>query len=374
VLPDQLAIVARERALRALHGESWLAPLRAILLAGYELRRGLVEHVVAFRADDFTAAAPALYAAAPLVRSLAVPGRFVEEVPTAIADRLEALILLEPCYLDVPQIAAFVASPHLANLRRFAIVNARLTPEGARALLALPAALDHLGLDLNRQFVDYPVEADHVLTTLATARPFAALRSLHLAGIHTADLSPLVALQGLTSLVLRHCRIPARAVLDLATHLPALTSLELDLDLVAELELEALVDLPQLRHLRVRQLRGHLPRTDDGAVAIAASLHTDRHRHLELVANQIERVGARALAKLPGLVRLDLDTIDDDSPRLVQAFQSTYRPPSPAYPAEIAHLLLDSQKLAAIKTYRALTGAAFSEATLAVERMLDDRP
>jgi len=81
-----------------------------------------------------------LFERAPLLRSIGIPGAAAHPVPAALA-RVEALALHE---LDTEapfeHTIELLASPHLAQLRRFEVTNGRLDDRGGRALRAAGAA------------------------------------------------------------------------------------------------------------------------------------------------------------------------------------------------------------------------------------------
>lgn len=134
--------------------EDALAPLAAriaepvkALVDGWEIRRGLVEHVT-LRAADFPRRAAELYARAPIRHlTLTAAGDALDAIDSPHLARLHSLSLAGGG-LDDLALARLARSPHLARLRWLDLAGNAITAEGLGALAAastLPA-LRHVRL------------------------------------------------------------------------------------------------------------------------------------------------------------------------------------------------------------------------------------
>jgi uncharacterized protein (TIGR02996 family) len=167
------ALSARADELRAAHLAAWLAPLYAIVPeAGFELRRGLVEHAALHRDDDLEVHGAALLEAAPLLRSVAIRGATLALPPGEAFARLEVLTLNEASQLGAAPIAAFAASPTLARLRTLRLVNCMLDRDELEALLPFGRSRPIFDVHLNRPYAAPTVDAAWASAHLPPRAPF----------------------------------------------------------------------------------------------------------------------------------------------------------------------------------------------------------
>jgi len=188
-------IVAHELELRAALAPALLEPLHAIAPAGYELRRGFVEHAELLRAEI----PDELFARAPLLRSLGVRGAVIDRPLPACVARLDALALHElgaSRFMDADHIAAFTASPHVARLRRLEITNGRLDDAALAALVAIAAPLEHLRIDVAYPYERFGNNPARLLEQVAVSPARASLHALEVVGFAARAIKrPLAKLQ-----------------------------------------------------------------------------------------------------------------------------------------------------------------------------------
>lgn len=384
--PFDAAMVARERQLLAEHADIWTNPLRTVFDAGYQFRRGLVEHVAAWRvldvaispapptdpepiiefARDLTDRLGLVMAKAPLLRSLAVRAEaFMYELPRSWAS-LHALHLTESGYGSPEAITA--ALRHVPALRRLQLASASIGSEQVASVLDAPQPLEHLGIHIGWHVSARPAPAV-VTERIANNTALHALRSLHLAGFGLENLDHLGCLSKLERLALDRCSVTPNELIELVAQLPSLTMLEYqfhDTDKI-ELELAALLAAaPKLRRLALTGM------TLDSPTAITQT----KLRRVILDRCGIDDGAAKTIVEaLPDAIEIQID--DDGLTTLQTQFRLgeralRYRPAPPRAPPKVVELL-PSNKIMAVKEYRELTGAGLADAKMAVERIDEER-
>ena len=363
--------IDRERALRRMHDDRWMGPLRAIAEAGWVMRRGFVEHMTAWRARDFVDHAAAIVGRAPLLRSLAIGGEAVlASVPELGA--VTSLTLEEAGPLEAATFHPFVTG-QLPGLKRLELANVTRDRESAQAVVELPAEtveLEHLGYCPRRVVGHTPEKQDAipwVVRAIAGRHP--QLRSLAVGRCYGLALDGLDELGRLESLVLDDCAIGGQ----LAALPHQLVSLTIDNDQLAADDLARLLAaLPRLSRLRLR----YAGLRDEHAEAIAATAPATLRR-LDVAGNQLEDDGARALLGMTQLVRLELAHNPNIKAALVHEARAharvRYRPELPGMPEDILTDLARGNKIGAIKRYREITGLGLANALHAIERISDER-
>jgi uncharacterized protein (TIGR02996 family) len=283
--PRRQKLHEREWALLQKHCQPWLAPLRPVLdrqpsffarlrqfLSGpdpawrwdwtyaVQFRRGFVESL-SLSAADFPALAPALFAAAPLLRDLSLG-----------------------CHAP-GDMAPLFHSPSLARLEGLYLTGEGLGPQGIELLVDCPHLkhLRELYLRINPLTID-------CLTILATSKLMSQLTSLTLYLVQPEDAEGTVV------------RDSIRALAE-SPMCHSLQTLNLRFNLTGDAGVGALAHSPYLSRLTKLDL-GCNRITDTGAAALAASPYLSALRVLELEGNLIADAGARALAASTTLARL----------------------------------------------------------------------
>jgi uncharacterized protein (TIGR02996 family) len=393
--PTDPAVIAREKELREAHAATWAIGLTAIVPAGYEFRRGFVEHVTAWSESDIAHFVPEpvedppplyrpaieephdrlgdIVAAAPLVNGLTTRG---DAILCTITDGWKPLrsVTLQQPRAGVDRIQAFLAHPALARLRRLQLTCVEVDDDRARAWLGSTQPLEHLGM----------VGGWHV--SLAPTRNLAelivenpalhGLTSLHLGNFALRDLKPLAELRHLERLALHRAMVTAHEIEKLLPALPNLEMLEIDDDdeQLGLLDVEALLAAtPKLRRLAIRNsLLGFA-----GAKVLASSPHTTALRRIELEQCGLDSAATRLLVDSPhlrgvGWWRILEDNLDPThADALAKRRTLHYQPPPPTYPPTVMDSL-PKNKIGAIKNYRTLTRAGLADSKMAVETIVEE--
>ncbi len=382
--PGDVAVIARERQLHDEHADVWTGPLRNIFDAGYVFRRGFVEHVTvwlegdvtypnATREDvaiDRTDRLGELFVHAPLLRSITVRSdAILRPLPPSWA-RLRTVHLHGPGY-STPDSITF-ALAQMTALRRLQLTSMSLVDEQVAAVIELSQPLEHLGLHLGWHISARP-GADIITTCLAEHSRLRDLRSLHLAGMELAALDRLTCLTKLERLSIDRCRVDPGNLIALVSKLPALTMLEYqfhDSETTIDLDLAGLLAAaPNLRRLALSGV------TLGGDAAVLAQ--APKLRRLVLERCGIGDLGARHLLEAPSLAdAIELQITDDQltlqTRERVEARALRYREHAASYPRQVLEML-PTNKIGAIKEYRALTGAGLADAKMAVEQIDEER-
>lgn len=384
--PFDAAMVARERQLLAEHADIWTIPLRAELDAGYQFRRGLVEHVSAWRIFD-VAKYPAedpedpesiidiralvdrlgeVMIKAPLLRSLAVRAEaFMYELPRSWA-ALHALHLTESGYSAPEAITA--ALQRVPALRRLHLTSASIGGEQLAAFLDAPQVLEHLGVHIGWHVSARP-EPGLATERIANNAALHELRSLHLAGFKLDELDRLVCLSRLQRLAIDRCSVTPNELIALVAQLPSLTMLEYQFHDTDKIELDLptlLAAAPKLRRLALANVTLTAP----------ASLANTKLRRVILDRCGVDDGDAKAI--LDGLAdAIEIQINDDGLTTLETQYRLgeralRYRPTPPRAPPKITEVL-PTNKIMAVKEYRELTGSGLADAKMAVERIDEER-
>lgn len=379
--PFEPAIVARERSLLAKHAEAWTMGACAVLDGGYQLRRGLIEHVDVWGMNDIVLRPPApdvavddhapdrlaeLFEHAPLLRSIMVRSEaLLYPLPPSWTE-LRALHLTGTGHAD----AIAGALQPLTALRRLHLTCAALVGHQLAAVLELAQPLEHLGIHVGWHVGSRPT-GEHATTWIAANPRLHGLRSLHLAGFALPQLDRLACLQQLERLSLDRCRVGPSELIALVGQLPALTMLEYqfhDSD-SAQCDVAALLRAaPRLRRLAL----SGIVVDPAGLAALAGS----PLRRLILERAEVGDRGAQALLDADDLAPIELAITDDEltfqtADRLA-ARALSYRPAPPQLPPSIAPYL-DGNKIMAVKAYRELTGCGLADAKMAVEQLSEEQ-
>jgi uncharacterized protein (TIGR02996 family) len=352
----------RANELLRLHGDEWLAPLRAVADVEVIFVRGFVERVL-LTASELLANGERLFDLLPALREVAL----TETAPVVaglaacpVLSRVRRLIL-DGNHLDDGHVAILFVSPHVHNLVGLDLSNNQITAVGIRALGAagLPA-LRHLDLSFNPcgQAEFEALVAAPSLRKLTTLRLLRRSRTIDdfvpllrsplrdvltedtLAGVPaTGRLAPLLAetahargmkelrlnlyddaaeslassphLGGVTSLRVDGSSLTGDALAALLS-CPSLTALEaLDLNFdsgLGDRGVRVLAEWPHLAGLSSLDLNG-VGMTAQGAALLAASPYVSGLRRLQLANNPIGDAGAEAIARsktMTGLAELSL--------------------------------------------------------------------
>ena len=371
MMEGETRAIERERALRRVYEDRWLGPLRAIVEAGWVMRRGFVEHVTAWRARDFVDHAAEISGRAPLLRSLAIGGDVVlASVPELRA--VTTLVLEEAGPLEAATFHPFVVG-QLPAVRRLEYANVTRDRESAQAIVELPVELDHLAYCPRRVVGQEPTKQDAipwVLRAIAGRQP--RLRSLAVGRCYGLALDGLDELAGLEGFAAADCALGGE-VAAIPQAVPALASLTIERDQIAADELARMLGgFVKLRRLRLR----NVGLRDEHAEAIAAHAPATLRR-LDVVGNHLGDDGARTLLGMSQLARLDLRRNENVKAALVNEANGQarlrYRPELPGVPEDILTDLARGNKIGAIKRYREITGLGLANALHAIERISDER-
>jgi uncharacterized protein (TIGR02996 family) len=323
--PGRRRLLQREAVLLERHRHQWLAPLRAVftprpslfarlrhLLSpldtalpfheeyGVEFRRGFLEYL-SLPASEFLAHAPALFAAAPLLRDLYLWSEAPDGLPRLVSSAWLARVrrLHLGCDgLGQAVIEPLVGSPHLRQLRQLALSSRSLAAGGLRVLAdsRLMCGLTSLGLYTSQ----YLGQSEWAGGTLAEPEMRALAESPECRNLQTLDLGCNAAGDG------------GAAALAASPYLSGLSALLLSGNRIGDVGAAALAASPYVSGLTVLRLDGNLI-GDAGARALAASPHLTRLKVLGLRHNAIGRAGAIPLgAKFGGRVLLREGSPEDD--------------------------------------------------------------
>jgi uncharacterized protein (TIGR02996 family) len=321
--PRRRRLYSREAALLEKHRDEWLAPLRRVLAGRPSLlarimrflarpdpappwegeyqvtfRRGFVERL-ALPAAEFREVPPALFAAAPLVRDLAVwcdaPGDLRRLFRSPWLTRIRTLTLAGDG-LGLRETELLAGCPHLGHLRELALSSGLLTADGVGVLAGsgLMSRLTSLSLDLWRRPGRPAMLARDAIRAVAGSAMCRGLRTLNLRWNWAGD--------------------EGAAVLADSPYLSGLTALFLGFNRIGDAGAAALAASPYLSDVAVLELTGNAI-GDAGARALAASTGLAGLKVLDLVDNPIGPSGAIPLAaRFGSRVRLKHRRREEDDP------------------------------------------------------------
>jgi uncharacterized protein (TIGR02996 family) len=301
--PHDEARKRRENELLRLHGDEWLAPLRAVVDADAIFVRGFVERVH-LAASAFLAHGDQLFDLLPALREVAMTeaGPVVDRLAACPALRRVRRLLLHDNHLDDGHAAILFASPHLRDLIGLDLSNNQITAAGVRALGAAGVpALRHLDLSFN------PCgEAEfEALVVAASLRKLVTLR-LHRSGQTIDDFVPLLRSplrDALTEDTLASVPASGRLAPLLAEAARARGMKELRLTLYDDAA-EALASSPHLGGVTSLRLSSS-SLTGDALATLLSCPSLTALESLDLAfMSQLGDRGARALAEWPGLAKL----------------------------------------------------------------------